>query len=110
MTHHRYYLLALMGGAIALTIITWLCVISYAPLNAQLVPIHYNVIAGYDELGGRTDLYQLPLFSLLVLVVNIVVAWLFRGTGRFFALVSLIVACVVSALVLGGLLLLMVQT
>ena len=110
MTQHRYFLFALLGAAIASNIITWLCMVAYAPLTTQSVPIHYNVISGYDELGGRMDLLQIPLFGLLVLLVNMTIAWLFRNTGRFVVLMALVAACLVQVVLLAGSILLLIQT
>lgn len=110
MTQHRYFALLLFGAAIAINIITWLCMVSYAPTGAQQVPIHYNVISGYDELGGRGDVFQIPLFGLLVVAVNATIAWLFRGVGRFVVLLALSVACAVELMLLGGTVLLLMQT
>ncbi len=110
MTQYRYFALLLLGAAIAINIITWLCMFAYAPIDAKQVPIHYNVISGYDELGGRSDVLQIPLFGLLVVVVNASIAWLLRGMGRFVVLLALIVACVVELVLLGGSLMLLAQT
>lgn len=110
MTQHRYFPFALLGAAIAINIITWLCIVAYAPTGTQTVPIHFNVISGYDELGGRSDLFQIPLFGLLVIGVNATIAWLFRGMGRFVAVTALAVGCAVGFVLLSGSLLLLFQS
>ncbi|MBP9686245.1 MAG: hypothetical protein KBD66_00405 [Candidatus Doudnabacteria bacterium] len=110
MTQYRYLLFILIGVAIASNIITWLCIVAYAPLGAQSVPIHYNVISGYDELGGRMDLLQIPLFGILVLLVNATIAWLFRHAGRFVVLMAFVAACLVQVVLLVGSVLLLIQT
>ncbi len=109
MTQHKYYFILLFLLAVVIHIITWLLIVSYAPTSGQLVPIHYNVISGYDELGSRADLLQVPVFGMLVVVVNAVIAWLFRSTGRFVGSLAVGVALAVSLVLLLSTLLLVVQ-
>ena len=60
--------------ALVINIITCLFIWSYAVPGQTELPQHYNIVSGFDEIGSRTRLYQIPLLGFVVVLVNYIFA------------------------------------
>ena len=88
----------LFVGAAIVNIITCLVVWHLAHTSTGTLPIHYNVVSGFDQLGTSTSLYGLAIFGVIILCMNVVLVHFLGGLGRFVKLLcastSLFVALV----------------
>lgn len=46
------------------------------PVDGGQVFLHYTVIFGIDKIGKYSDLFAAPLWGSVILLVNMVIAWL----------------------------------
>ncbi len=54
-------------------IVLWL--VPRPPAGGQVF-LHYNVIFGIDKIGTYSDLFAAPLWGAVILLVNMIIAWL----------------------------------
>ncbi len=78
---------AYAGGALLLNILGWIAAwLIGRPLGDGLAVLHYNVIFGIDLVGDPIRLFLMPLFALIVLIMNyLFMAVLFNRRDRLFA-------------------------
>lgn len=105
----RYLAAILFSAAFIINIITCLVLWYYASGAQQPIPLHYNVISGFDELGSRAALYQIPLFAFIVWVLNLVLTVMLRGLGKYVGALSGAVAFFVAIILLISSVLLKLQ-
>src|SRR3989339_60385 len=62
--------------------------------EANFIPLHYNVFFGVDKFGPWYTVFQLPIFGLLVLLVNFYLATRFfkreKALSGFFCVTALL--------------------
>ncbi|NCO00143.1 hypothetical protein GW920_03415 [Candidatus Falkowbacteria bacterium] len=85
----RWYLAA----ASALQLLAWVqALYIYRNLAGALLVRHYNVDLGIDLVGDAGQIFYYPLFALVVLILNFVVAALNREHRNFRIFVQLLLA------------------
>ncbi len=77
-TRKQYSVAMLYISSIVINIISCLIIWFYKPSVSGPVALHYNVISGFDEIGSRVSLYQLPLLGFAVVFVNLFLAYRLR--------------------------------
>ncbi len=76
----RFYLLA----AVVWQILAWLqAFYIYRHLTGKLLVLHYKVDFGVDRVGDPAHIFFLPLFGLIILVFNFLLAALFHRHKDF---------------------------
>ena len=63
----------------------WRQLILYIHPTAERIFLHYNIIFGIDLVGEWWRAYFIPGVGLLMLVINLVIAWLVYGTDKLLA-------------------------
>ncbi|QQS59970.1 hypothetical protein IPN41_02460 [Candidatus Falkowbacteria bacterium] len=64
-----------LGIALLINGLCWsLAIISKRSLGDSLAILHYNVIFGIDKIGSSSELYQLPLIGLILIIGNFLIS------------------------------------
>ncbi len=105
----KYFVSLLFAGAVITNIITCLVVWHLARGAVGTLPIHYNVVSGFDQLGSGSALYGLALFGVIILIMNMVLVYFLGGLGRFIKLICASSSLFVSVVLLLAVLLLRMQ-
>ena len=58
------------GGALLGNIILWVVLLSKFGFSQESAPLHFSVISGIDLVGSTRNLYQIPSFGLLAILIN----------------------------------------
>ncbi len=101
--------LILITGAI-LVFVVWLVAVFRFPVSEYLVPIRYNSFLGVTELGSWYELFRVPAFITLCLILNLILAnavfakdkmisYIFLGINIFLAISALTVVINLSLLI-----------
>lgn len=105
----KYLVSLLFAGAVIINIITCLVVWHLVHGAAGTLPIHYNVVSGFDQLGSSSALYGLASFGVIILIMNVVLVYFLGGLGRFIKLICASSSLFVSIVLLLAVLLLKMQ-
>jgi hypothetical protein len=97
----------LWGSAFSVFIITLLFTLFKINGSPDVVALHYNVIIGVDRLGSKWQLLVLPGVGAFMLVINFVLAWAVRSTGRFVPFLAALASVVGNLLLLLAILFLL---
>src|ERR1051326_6418134 len=85
-------------------IITFLAAYLKIRSAPQTLALHYNVIVGVDVLGSRTKLYQVPLTSVVIAIVNFLLIRSLRLRQNFLPVMLAATSLVASVIILVGML------
>lgn len=55
-------------------VLIWLWLYFFIKPAGDSVPLHYNIYFGIDEIGKGIKLYLQPLFGLIIILINILLA------------------------------------
>lgn len=99
----------LITGAV-LVLVVWLVAIFRFSVSEYQVPIRYNSFLGVTELGNWYELYRVPAFITLCLILNLILAnavfakdkmisYIFLGINIFLAIAALTVVINLSILI-----------
>lgn len=106
----KYLVPLLFVASLIINIITCFVLWNYVPEGVERLPIHYNVVSGFDEVGTRSALYQIPALGFVVLIINALVVRLLSNTGRFMGILAASSSLLVSAVLLLASVLLVMQS
>lgn len=65
------------GGSLLGNIILWGVLLSKFGFSREAAPLHFSVISGIDLVGSPRNLYQIPAFGLLAILINFFLHFLF---------------------------------
>lgn len=68
-----------------INIIVWILLVSKFGFSSELGPLHFNIVYGIDLVDREYFVYQLPIFGILVILLNRYFAKIYRGKQSFFA-------------------------
>ncbi len=105
----KYFVSLLFAGAAIVNIITCLVVWHLVHRATGTLPIHYNVVSGFDQLGSSSVLYGLASFGVIILLMNGVLVHFLGGLGRFVKLVCASTSLFVAVVLLLAVVLLKMQ-
>lgn len=61
--------------SIILNFFIWLFLIIRVKSLNQIIPLHYNIYYGVDFIGPKTELFKINLLALLILFINLFLAF-----------------------------------
>lgn len=80
----------------------WIYLLSYyRQIKEQTVFLHYTVHLGVDLVGPRHQLFFIPLFGLMIFLVNSVLAY-FLFQKRYYSRILILGSAVTQTFVLAG--------
>lgn len=94
MTHPTYPLklfvtrpavLSAGAASLALNIALWIALFFMFPFRDSQIFLHYTVLFGVDYIDAGWKIFGIPLFGLLVILVNFTLGWLLFSKDRFAA-------------------------
>lgn len=80
---HKYATPLLFALAAIINIITCLVVWHIVHTSNGNLPIHYNVVSGFDQLGTANSLYGLAFFGVIILIINALLVRFLGALGRY---------------------------
>lgn len=78
------------GLSLVLNATAWGLLFWGIPHSETSVFLHYTVLFGVDSIGTRDQVYAAPLWGLVILFVNLLVAWLVSAREQFMAQILLV--------------------
>ncbi|MCC6638957.1 hypothetical protein IT409_00180 [Candidatus Falkowbacteria bacterium] len=63
------------------------------------IPLHYNLYFGVDVFGPWWHAFSLPLFGVMVMIVNIVSAYYVYEQEKVLSYLLMVISCIVSIIV-----------
>ncbi len=85
-----------LGAGLSLGLFMYLSLLY--PRLPEIIPLHFNAFGQPDFIGYRVDIFRLPAFGLLLLLLNTVLGVALHRLDRFAALIILWAAPVVQAM------------
>lgn len=86
--------------SIAVNICMWGYILIVFPPTAEIVFLHYNILFGVDLVGPWWRLLMTPILGLVILFVNLCIAWVSYQYDRLIAVVLLSSALLMQVLLL----------
>ncbi len=77
--------LVMLPLSLALNIFMWLWLIIRIKPQVEPIFLHYNVMFGVDYIGEWWRIFYLPMFGLIIWLVNAVLGWLYFSKNKFVA-------------------------
>lgn len=77
----------LSGLALVLNLFSWLWLWIEIPRGVDQIFLHYSILFGVDYIGGRTELFYVPLLGLAIWFVNVLIGWLLYRKDTFMSYV-----------------------
>jgi len=71
------------GLSLALNLVIWALILTQIGKFDLDIPLHYNIYFGIDDFGSKNNLFFLPIFASLVLIVNFLVSFYFANKEKF---------------------------
>ncbi len=62
--------LFLLGLGFVFNIISWLIIVTQIKPTSEVLPLHYNIFYGLDQVGKGYYIYGIPLVGLVILILN----------------------------------------
>ncbi|MBN1779212.1 MAG: hypothetical protein JW816_03270 [Candidatus Buchananbacteria bacterium] len=60
--------------SLILNLAVWILILTQIGKFEADIPLHYNIYFGIDNFGSKNDLYFLPIFASIVLVINFLIS------------------------------------
>lgn len=105
----KYATPLLFVGAAIINIITCLIVWHIVHVSTGDLPIHYNVVSGFDQLGSAASLYGLALFGVIIFIINAMLVRFLGALGRYVKLLCAGSSVFVAVVLLLAIVLLRMQ-
>lgn len=90
------------GIAALINLGAWLWIYLGATPRGEEAILHYNILFQVDKLGEFSNLYHVPQIGLLILVLNLVLAWLIYSYDAFLSELLVVVTAILELGVLAA--------
>lgn len=87
--------------ALLLNLAAWLWLLFGASHRSQDAVLHYTILFGVDQVGGFGALYTAPIIGLIILLINLLVAWLLYSYDTFIAVLIMVATDFIELMIFG---------
>lgn len=77
--------LIMLLASFLINILSWLWLIFQIRPQQEDIFLHYNILFGVDYLGSWWKVFYLPIFGLLIFLINTIIGWALFGKDKFIA-------------------------
>ncbi len=71
--------------SLILNALTWVWLFTHVHVKQDSFFIHYNILFGVDQIGSLVDLLLIPVFALVIALVNAGLGWLVFSKDKIMA-------------------------
>ena len=102
------FIVSIVATTLFFNAVNWVIVAWNVRWQFSVLPLHYNIYFGIDWFGPAIYLYLYPGLAFIILLLNLILAWIFFGRRHFIGYLLVAVALLVNVffLVVSGLVLL----
>src|SRR3989344_3238342 len=80
--------------------VLWVVTIGKFGYSQDPIPLHFNIVYGIDYIGASFNIYQIPLFGLIILLLNFWLARILNRREKLLSYFLLIAGYLTNAIIL----------